>query len=64
MAERPQRTRCADYARFVLEELLPFVEQQKTGDVRAIVLSKEGNDRCIGGSSSVSGKRGRTCAST
>jgi gluconolactonase len=48
-----------NYARFVLEELLPFVEQQKTTDGRAIVLSKNGNDRCIGGSSS-----GAVCAFT
>ncbi len=48
-----------DYARFVLDELLPFVEQQKTSDGRAIVLSKNGNDRCIGGSSS-----GAICAFT
>jgi sugar lactone lactonase YvrE/enterochelin esterase-like enzyme len=41
-----------DYARFATEELLPFVEKQKTADGRAIVLSKNGNDRCIGGSSS------------
>ncbi len=47
------------YARFVLEELLPFVEKQKTTDGRAIVLSKNGNDRCIGGSSS-----GAVCAFT
>jgi gluconolactonase len=47
------------YARFVLEELLPFVEQQKASDGRAIVLSKNGNDRCIGGSSS-----GAVCAFT
>jgi gluconolactonase len=47
------------YARFVLEELLPFVEKQKTGDGRPIVLSKKGNDRCIGGSSS-----GAVCAFT
>ena len=40
------------FARFVVEELLPFVEKQKTGDGRAIVLSKSGNDRCIGGASS------------
>lgn len=40
------------YARFVTEELLPFVEQQKASDGRAIVLSKSGNDRCIAGSSS------------
>jgi len=47
------------YARFVLEELLPFVEKQKTSDGRPIVLSKNGNDRCIGGSSS-----GAVCAFT
>lgn len=47
------------YARFVLEELLPFVEAQKTSDGRAIVLSKNGNDRCIGGASS-----GAICAFT
>ena len=47
------------YARFVIGELLPFVEKQKTGDGRAIVLSKNGNDRCIGGSSS-----GAICAFT
>lgn len=47
------------YARFVLDELLPFVEKQKTTDGRAIVLSKNGNDRCIGGSSS-----GAVCAFT
>ena len=47
------------YARFVLTELLPFVEKQKTTDGRAIVLSKNGNDRCIGGSSS-----GAVCAFT
>ncbi|HEX2860854.1 MAG TPA: SMP-30/gluconolactonase/LRE family protein [Lacunisphaera sp.] len=40
------------YARFLLEELLPFVETQKTSDGRAIVLSKSGNDRAIGGGSS------------
>ena len=40
------------FARFVIEELLPFVEKQQTGDGRAIVLSKSGNDRCIGGASS------------
>jgi enterochelin esterase-like enzyme len=47
------------YARFVLEELLPAVETKKTSDGRAIVLSKKGNDRCIGGSSS-----GAVCAFT
>ena len=42
----------ADYARFILEEILPEVEKQKTADGRAIHLSKNGNDRAIGGSSS------------
>ena len=41
-----------NYARFILEELLPEVEKQKTSDGRAIRLSKNGNDRAIGGSSS------------
>ncbi|HWA25778.1 MAG TPA: SMP-30/gluconolactonase/LRE family protein [Lacunisphaera sp.] len=40
------------YARFLLEELLPFVESQKTSDGRAIRLSASGNDRAIGGGSS------------
>ena len=40
------------YARFLLEELLPEVEKQKTSDGRAIRLSQSGNDRCIAGSSS------------
>ncbi|QHT71683.1 gluconolactonase [Rhodocytophaga rosea] len=39
------------YARFILEEILPHVEQQKTADGRSIILSKNGNDRAIGGSS-------------
>jgi len=47
------------YARFVLEELLPEVEKQQTKDGRAIRLSKSGNDRAIGGSSS-----GGICAFT
>ncbi len=47
------------YARFVLEELLPEVEKKKTKDGRAIRLSKDGNDRAIGGSSS-----GAVCAFT
>lgn len=47
------------YARFLLDEVLPFVEKQKTADGRAIVLSKDGNDRSIGGSSS-----GAICAFT
>ncbi|WP_435354566.1 SMP-30/gluconolactonase/LRE family protein [Emticicia sp. SJ17W-69] len=48
-----------NYARFLLEELLPEVEKQKTTDGRAIKLSKNGNDRAIGGSSS-----GAVCAFT
>jgi gluconolactonase len=48
-----------DYARFVLDEVLPFVEKQATSDGRRIVLSKSGNDRAIGGSSS-----GAICAFT
>jgi gluconolactonase len=40
------------YARFVLEELLPDVETKTTQDGKPIRLSKDGNDRAIGGSSS------------
>jgi gluconolactonase len=47
------------YARFLLDELLPDVEKQKTGDGRMIRLSKKANDRAIGGSSS-----GAICAFT
>ncbi|WP_425614063.1 SMP-30/gluconolactonase/LRE family protein [Anatilimnocola sp. NA78] len=47
------------YARFLLEELLPDVEKQTATDGRAIKLSKNGNDRAIGGSSS-----GAICAFT
>ncbi|MEO6549522.1 MAG: SMP-30/gluconolactonase/LRE family protein [Ferruginibacter sp.] len=47
------------YAKFLLEEILPMVEQQKTSDGRIIRLSKSGNDRAIGGSSS-----GAVCAFT
>ena len=47
------------YARFILTEILPDVEKQKTSDGRAIRLSKNGNDRAIGGSSS-----GAICAFT
>jgi sugar lactone lactonase YvrE/enterochelin esterase-like enzyme len=47
------------YARFLVEEVFPFVEMQKASDGRAIVLSKKGNDRAIGGSSS-----GAVCAFT
>jgi gluconolactonase len=47
------------YARFILNEILPEVEKQKTSDGRVIRLSKNGNDRAIGGSSS-----GAICAFT
>lgn len=47
------------YARFILDEILPEVEKQKTSDGRQIRLSKNGNDRAIGGSSS-----GAVCAFT
>lgn len=47
------------YARFILEEILPDVEQKKTADGRPIRLSKDGNDRAIGGASS-----GAICAFT
>lgn len=40
------------YVRFVLEELLPEVEKQKTKDGRAIRFSKDARDHAIGGSSS------------
>jgi len=41
-----------NYARFLIEELLPDVETKKTSEGRAIKLSHEGNDRAIGGASS------------
>ena len=47
------------YARFILTEILPEVEKQKASDGREIHLSKSGNDRAIGGSSS-----GAICAFT
>lgn len=47
------------YARFLIDELLPFVETKTAGDGRAIKLSKDGNDRAIGGASS-----GAICAFT
>lgn len=47
------------YARFILTEILPEAEKQKTSDGRIIRLSKNGNDRAIGGSSS-----GAVCAFT
>jgi len=40
------------YAQFILTELLPEVEKKKASDGRSILLSKNGNDRAIGGSSS------------
>ncbi len=40
------------YARFLLEELLPWVETLKTSDGRPLRLSKSGNDRAIAGQSS------------
>ena len=48
-----------DYARFILDELLPEVEKKTTSDGRPIRLSHDGNDRSIGGSSS-----GAVCAWT
>lgn len=48
-----------DYARFLLGEIFPEVEKQFTKNGRPIHLSKNGNDRAIGGSSS-----GAVCAFT
>jgi sugar lactone lactonase YvrE/enterochelin esterase-like enzyme len=48
-----------NYARFILDELLPEVEKKTAPDGRRIHLSHEGNDRGIGGSSS-----GAICAFT
>jgi gluconolactonase len=48
-----------NYARFLLDEVFPFVESQKATDGRALRLSTSGNDRAIGGSSS-----GAVCAFT
>ena len=48
-----------NYARFLLKEVFPFVESKRATDGRAIRLSKDGNDRAIGGSSS-----GAVCAFT
>lgn len=47
------------YAAFLIGEVFPFVESKKASDGRAIRLSKNGNDRAIGGSSS-----GAVCAFT
>jgi sugar lactone lactonase YvrE/enterochelin esterase-like enzyme len=48
-----------NYARFLLEEILPAVEKVTLPDGRAIHLSHDGNDRAIGGQSS-----GGICAFT
>lgn len=47
------------YARFLAQELLPDVERKTTKDGRALHLSKNPNDRAIGGASS-----GAVCAFT
>ena len=47
------------YVRFILEEILPDVEKHATSDGRVLHLSRSGNDRAIGGSSS-----GAICAFT
>src|SRR4051794_36920200 len=41
-----------NYARFLLDELLPEVEKKTTSDGRPIRFSRDGNDRAIAGSSS------------
>jgi gluconolactonase len=48
-----------NYARFLLEEILPEVEKKSTADGRPIHLSQDPNDRGIGGASS-----GAICAFT
>ncbi len=48
-----------NYVRFLLDELLPEVEKKTAADGRVIRLSKNGNDRSIGGTSS-----GAICAFT
>jgi gluconolactonase len=48
-----------NYARFLLEEILPQVEKIVLPDGRAVHLSHDGNDRCIAGESS-----GGICAFT
>ncbi|MGC1272346.1 MAG: SMP-30/gluconolactonase/LRE family protein [Planctomycetaceae bacterium] len=48
-----------NYARFLIQELLPDVETKTASDGRAIRLSMDPNDRAIGGSSS-----GAVCAFT
>src|SRR5262249_20831475 len=48
-----------NYARFLLDELLPEVEKKTASDGRPLRLSKDGNDRGIGGARS-----GALCAFT
>jgi len=48
-----------NYVRFLLDELLPEVEKKTASDGRPVRLSKDGNDRAIGGASS-----GAICAFT
>jgi gluconolactonase len=48
-----------EYARFLLEELLPDVEKKAAPDGRPIHLSHDANDRCVAGASS-----GAICAFT
>lgn len=48
-----------NYVRFLLEEIFPEVEKKKASGERPIILSKNGNDRAIGGASS-----GAVCAFT
>ncbi len=48
-----------NYARFLIEELLPEVEKKTASDGRPIRISRDGNDRSIGGASS-----GAICAFT
>jgi gluconolactonase len=48
-----------NYARFLIDELLPDVDKKTTTDGRAILISKDGNDRAIAGNSS-----GAICAFT
>ena len=47
------------YARFLIDELLPEVQTKTASDGRVVKLSKDGNDRAIGGASS-----GAVCAFT
>ena len=47
------------YVRFLVDELLPEVEKKTTASGQPIRLSRDGNDRCIAGSSS-----GAICAFT